>query len=181
MKQEFKLLLNINEALDSRFEEIHWTEYNGIFIGSAELDDEKFKLFIEPSNFITSNNKYTFLNIAFAREIQGIFSQDLLKDTKNTTKVFGSVMNGIGDKIKELDKKYKIDAVVALVKEGEEKRLSLYRRLMSNPLSFLKGWKLELEIKFSNGHAIIGTKHKLSKEVMSDLVTELNLHGKTII
>jgi hypothetical protein len=179
-KTKFKDLIVINEAFDSKFQKITWKQEGVKFTADAELDGEEFRLIIETLAFKTSASRHTWLNLAFARIVNGEATQELISTGKNQSKVFGSVLNGLKDKVQAIDNEYQIDALVLIVANGEEKRLSLYEKMLTHASLFGLGWKLSLRVKLSNSIALVAT-NKIDKQLQNAVVIELKDRGKPLL
>ena len=139
LKEVFPQMINVTEAYDSRFSSVQWQEIDGSQIAHVELDGEKFELLVEPATFKVDGKELTWLNIAFARDIDGKFSTELIGSTSNASAVIGTVSNALKDKIKELDSKFDIKAIGLAVRSGEEKRLATYKRFITSKSALENG------------------------------------------
>jgi hypothetical protein len=180
MKTTFKNLITVNEALNARFTDLHWTDSASKFEATAELRGEKFLLVIEVSNLTTEKSSYTWLNLAFARFIDGKPVQELVNKGKNQSVIFGAVVNALKDKITELDEHYEIDAVVLISLKSEIKRVSLYEKILSWTYG-LNPWKLSAKLDLGSSIALVGTKQLLDDPRISDLEKAIKEKGKSLL
>ena len=181
LKEVFPQMINVTEAYDSRFSSVQWQEIDGSQIAHVELDGEKFELLVEPATFKVDGKELTWLNIAFARDIDGKFSTELIGSTSNASAVIGTVSNALKDKIKELDSKFDIKAIGLAVRSGEEKRLATYKRFITSKIYGLVPWTLGAKVQFEGGTILVATKEKLTTVEYDALNKETAKHGKALI
>lgn len=174
-------LITINEALDTEFDSVRWSQSGSSFVAECKLGDADFTLNIEGANFRTREGLHTYLNLAFTRVIDGQYVQTLVNTGENQTRAFGAVLNELRRKVKELDAEFEIDAVVMIAVTAEAKRLSLYRRILSSKAHGLQPWQLRAEVQAKDGTALVATKEPLPKAVFDALKTELEQRGKVLI
>lgn len=108
----FPDLINITEAFNTNFTSIIWNQTATGLIGTASLDDEEFELYLEPSAIMISGLKRYWINVAFARKVDGELKQDLFPTGSSQSKQLGAVINALNRKLRELVSQFKIDAVV---------------------------------------------------------------------
>lgn len=180
-KKQFENLIDLLESDNTVFDSLNWARgESDEFIGTGTLDETRIKLLLEPSITRTDHKHYVWLNVAFARQLDDdSFTEDLLGKTSNASRVIGAIANALKSKINQLDKKYEIDAIVFLVKTGEEKRMHVYTRKMARHL--MSPWDYRAEIKSLRGLASVVAKRALPPDELNFLKNQLDAHGKTLI
>jgi hypothetical protein len=185
LKEKMKLsnLINVTEAFTARFSDLdwHWDESTSKFTADTEIRDIKIKLIIEIASFQVQEKTCTWLNIAFARIVDGEEVQTLTNTgDMNQSMIFGAVMNALTDKVSELDDKYTIDAIVLIAAAGETKRRSLYHKMLAKSHG-IAHWNIAGEATLKTGVALIATKHQLGGPLWKALNAELEAQGKPLI
>lgn len=173
----------LTEIYDGRFTSLKWKLERGMIVGHALLDQDEFKLRIEPMSFTHGKFETTWLNIAFTRVINGIEDQTLTATNRNTSEVLGAVISALKDKIKELDSQYEIGALVFCVVEFEKKRLNLYRKILgSKALVGLTDWNLlTSEFEITGGYALAALNTKMPRDMLASLKDAIAARGKTLV
>jgi hypothetical protein len=173
----------LTEIYDGRFTSLKWKLESGVIVGHAHLDEDEFRLRIEPMNFKHSKFETTWLNIAFTRLVDGVEDQTLTATNRNTSKVLGAVINALKDKIAELNSQYEIGALVFCVVELEKKRLSLYRKILgSKALVGLTDWNLlTSEFPITGGYALAAPNAQMPRDALSSLKAAIAARGKTLV
>ena len=146
------------------------------------LRDDEFTLRIEPMVFKHGSYETTWLNIAFARVIEGVETEIVTATNTNTSEVLGAVINALKDKVSELNQKYEIGALAFCVVEKEKKRLLTYRKILgSKALVGLTDWNLlTTEFPIVGGYALVALNTSMPRDEMSSLKNEIAKRGKTL-
>jgi len=177
MEDLFRDAININEAFDTRFDSIGWEHSYGNHLAEAILNGEKFLLYVEESTFTVDGKLKNFLNIAFARVVDGKVTQDLLNTKTSQSKQLGAVVSALREKIDELSKAQEIDAITFMVVSGEEKRIPFYMRILMSKIYGLRPWQYRFSVKWFGGTALVATKELLGPERKNALEQEI-LHRR---
>lgn len=122
----------VNEVFDTKIPVESWKIVGNTITGDLIIDTEQFNIILEIQTFTFNNNTFDFLNVAFAKIVNGKPTQDLIITSKNSSKLLGAIFNAISDKIKELSAQYDVDAVVLVARDNVDKRMSLYNKIASN-------------------------------------------------
>lgn len=173
----------LNEVFNTKFDSLNWSSHDGLITAKAFLGDEEFSLIIEVQN-IKLDKELTWLNVAFARIVDGVPTQALIGSDEQQSKALGAVINALGAKIAELDENYQIDALVFAAASNELKRLLLYRRILDSQVYGLNpaGWRtLSSEIETPGGQALVAVKERIEKDRLEALKAELAKHEKILI
>lgn len=125
-------ILCLNEVFDTKIPVENWKIVDNTIIGALIIDNEQFNIILEVQTFNFNNINFNFLNVAFAKIVNGKSTQELSLTSKNSSKILGAIFNAISDKIKELSSQYDIDAVVLVARDNVNKRMSLYNKMASN-------------------------------------------------
>ena len=179
LKEVFTEMLCFNEAFDTNFDSIDWVIEDGSYIGNGKLDNDEFILHIEPTFSKIGDLDKSWLNIAFARLVDGKPSEEIL-NIGNQSRQFGAIIKALSAKTLELTNKFHIDALVFIVKKGEEKRLSLYKRLAAAGRLGLHNWRLRFSTEWDYGYALVLSEKVLSTQEESLLKTSIEESGKQI-
>lgn len=189
---EFEDELNFNEALDTRFDSIHWDKLStGGYKGTGHLNDMTYVMLIEPGILPIATKKYTFLNIAFALEIDDNITTTFQNNSSNSSKIFGAISNALNEKNAEFLSVTPIKFIVfatksdytddgILIKSAEQK-LKAYHRMISSNLYGLSDWSpvfAQLQLK-SDQLALIAMRNKPSVEEWSTIKDFFMNRGKT--
>jgi hypothetical protein len=153
--------VNLNEAFDTKFDSIEWETYSGNYQAKAVINNEEFRLYLEGSSFSVDGEPLIFLNIAFARIVDGEATQAMLNTRTNQSKQIGAVVSALTDKVEELSRTMQIDAIVFLVEAGQENRISFYKRILLSKIYGLRPWEYRFSIKWFGGTALVATKELL--------------------
>lgn len=181
LREVFPQMINVTEAFDTRFPSVTWKESNGMYYAQEMLKGEQFEMLIEPAQFEVNGEQIVWLNIAFAREIDGEMTTDLIGKNENTSAIFGAISNALKDKIKELDSNFEIQAIGLGVRAGEEKRIPIYKRFVSSMVYGLNEWSYAFQVKMNIATMIIATRKKLTPDEVAALKREVEKHGKALI
>jgi hypothetical protein len=171
--------LDIFESNTTHFDTINWTVSDGIFVGVGTIHDINIRILLEPATYLLNNRKRVWLNIAFEREIDGKWTQHLLGTHDKSRYVIGAIRNATIDKLIELNSLYQIDALAGIAVDGELKRLSLYTRFFSSPITGLPGWnRHHMRVKVPGGEAEVALSPALSQIEVDTLVASLRARGQ---
>ena len=166
-------------AFNTKFEKLRWENKNGVFAARGKIDDDEFELTIEPNSYTVLDEEYTYLNVGFSRILETGPTENLISMNKDQSRAFGAIKNGLEGQVKALDSKYDINAIVMLVKSGEEKRLGIYRRMLTSKINGFTDWTgFRLEITMPSGTALVGMKEHLSPEILKALKSKIESYGK---
>lgn len=169
------------ESLTSRFSSIQWTQNGVKFTGIGTFKDHPNQIIIitltafpYPFNGV----KYNTVYIEFARIINGVATYELL-DLKpsdphyiDPSRVFGSIFNALLSKVKELNAKYDISAIVFTVDKNEVQRLSLYDRMLTRAHGN-NTWKIIHSFQDDNYSGLVASKHMFSEDELVQLKAAL--------
>lgn len=162
----------IHEMFDSRFTSMSdWVEDGDTMTLRGSLLDEELEVKIE----LRMYEGLVWANIAFARKMDnGTYTQELVGTGKHQSSIFGAVRSVVIDKLKELESRVKISALVAMVVSGEERRVGFYDRLLSSTLSRIQGWGTStVEIKVASGTALVAFAKHLDADSIKKITTSL--------
>lgn len=164
-------IVNVSEANQTRFTSVSWNQ-DGNILKTPVLDLEglQFKLKIE---VLSDGLDHTYLNVGFARIIDGNPVETLVDSGNNGSKAIGAVSNALRDKISELDKDYEFDAKVFFVNASEPKRVSLYKRFIQSDMYGLLKWKYRGLIKSDHGIILVASKKTISPEEFDEYKSDL--------
>jgi len=174
----FPDLINITEAFNTNFTSIVWNHTNTGLIATAILNNEEFELYLEPSAIVIGGVKRYWINVAFARKVDGKLKQDLFPTGSNQSKQLGTVINALNKKLRELVSEFEIDAVVFTIKRGQEKRIPLYKRIMLSKIYGIKPWQYRFSIDWDEGTALVATKEDLDGQFLETLKLEITSLAK---
>jgi prophage DNA circulation protein len=127
--------LCINEVFDTKVPVDNWIKKGDSIIGNIVIDHEQFQIIVELQHYKFNNESFNFLNIAFAKMVNGIPSQLLTITSKNSSKILGAIFNAVSEKTKELSDLFNIKAIVFVARDNVSKRMSVYNRMASNMFS----------------------------------------------
>ena len=177
----FSEMIDVFEAFDTSFDSLTWEKHNSGFIGTGQLEDDQFKLFIEPAApFKVNKKELVWVNIAFARLKDGKFIQELFSTGQAQSKQLGAVIKALVEKLKSVSEDFEIDAIVAFVSAGEEKRIRFYQKIMLSKLYGIRPWQYRHSISWDGNTALISTKRILNKEEFDTLDKVIKAKGKIL-
>jgi hypothetical protein len=172
-------LIDIFESGNSRFDSLDWEEGANGFLGTGTIGDIKLRIRLEPSAYLLADTHRVWLNIAFEREVDGAYVQNLLGTHEKVSIVLGAIRSATVTKLIELNSQFQIDALAGIAVDGELDRLRLYDRLFSSPTVGLPGWnKRHLRVKVAGGEAEVALSPELSKHDVDLLLADLQTKGK---
>jgi len=185
---DFELVVLINEVFDTQFDRLTWHAVDlpgtvARITGEAWLGAGEYRLYLEPRNVELAGQTITYLNVSFvARGDGGEFTERLLSNTKNASKVLGAVSNAFRDKVLQLDAEYELDALVFGVVTAEPRRLAVYDQLVKSKLYGLTAtWHTYKEnVPLQNGIAIVAFKRSLSAAALRAFEHHLQDQQKVI-
>ena len=174
-------LIDVFESGNAKFDTFAWDEGPTGFIGTGSVGGINLRIRLEPAQYLLNNERRVWLNIAFEREIDGEYVQNLLGTHEKASVVIGAVRQATSAKLIELNDRFQIDALAGIATDGELDRLRLYDRIFSSQLIGLSGWnKRHLRVKMQDGEAEVALSPSLSKADVADLLADLKLKGKTL-
>lgn len=180
MRIKQKHLPELTESMNARFDALKWTrEGKQSFVATGTFRDETLNLAIDLQTFKTSTRRYTVAHLAFERLIDGNPYAGVLKLNKNTFLILGALANAFKEQLKKLSAAVDIDAVYCVVLPGEEKKLPLFRRLLSGKLIGLALRTTHI-IKSEHATVVASTDKQLSDEDWAALEARLMDLGKTV-
>lgn len=173
LKQALRLdwVFNLNEMLDTRFDAESWKQVEDTQVGTGKLGDEVFKIYLEPRTYIVNGREYSFINVAFAKLVDGKPTQELQWNAKNASQVVGAVQNALIERVKL----YQFDALVFIAADNVEKRMLIYNKIARRKWSHL-GTIIE-NIDLGDGRVLTAC---LSKELAADDVNAFIEHLKKL-
>lgn len=169
------------ESLTSRFSSIKWAQNGVEFTGIGTFKEHPNQIIIITLNafpYPFNGVNYNTVYIEFARVINGIATCELLDlnqsdpDYIDPSKIFGSIFNALLNKIKELNAKYTISAIVFTVDKNEVKRLSLYSRMLTRAHGN-NTWKIIHTFEDENYNGLLASNHVFSDDELVQLKAEL--------
>lgn len=163
-------LYPLHESLNTVFDKIDpWKEYGDTLSTLGYFQDEVIKLEIELRPFM---EKHVWANLAFARRLEdGSFTQELIGTGKKQGQILGSIRSALVDELQMLQKRVTIDALVAAVVQGEERRVSFYDKLLTSTITRIGGWgKIHTEIKLGSGSLLVVFADHLGAETRAKII-----------
>lgn len=156
------IALNLNEALDTRFEECsEWKLDGHVMSCIGKLGEDEFIMKIDVIQLSDADgfidNSVT-LNLRFAKIMDGAETEQLFLDRANRNRVIGAISNVIRDKVRELDSKFNIDFIVMFVRAGEERRISVYTAFVDSSLYGIRPWRKVKNVTSDDGTFIVCTR-----------------------
>lgn len=134
------------EVLDTKPDKLSWENVDGRDVGTLEVQGETFEVYLEPGKF----DEFSYINIAFAKIVNGKPSEELVLSDKSGSKVMGAIVNSIDSRLNH----YKTDAIIFIAVDNVEKRMSLYNRCIRFS-KFLKPKDVIRNIKVKRGAVTI--------------------------
>ncbi len=138
--------LCLNEVFDTKIPVDNWSRDNNRLMGDINIDNEHFQVIIEIQHYNFQSNYFNFLNIAFAKIVDGKPSQELTINNKNSAKILGAIYNAIIAKTKELSAQYEIDAIVFVARDNVNKRMSIYNKMTSTMFNPFLVYKTDIPL-----------------------------------
>ena len=181
IQELFTNMINVTEAFNAQFDTISWETFNDSLIAKAMLGDDHFKLYIEPAEFTFDDITKVWVNVAFARIVNGVISQDLINTGISQSKQIGAIVNSLTAKLKEFADTKPIDAIVFIVEKGQEKRIPLYKKIMLSKVYGIRPWQYRMSIEWFGGTALIATEKMLAPKEYAALEKEIKSRRKRLI
>ena len=73
-----------------------------------------------------------------------------------------------------------IDAIVFMVKPGEERRVSIYEKLLHSNILRLSSWKVFKKVESQHGTFLIAIQSGMTKDERDGLEAQILSHGKIL-
>jgi hypothetical protein len=164
-------VFDLHEILNTRFDDEAWEQLGNKQVGTAKLGEETFQLYLEPGTFPIDGIKYRFINVAFAKLIDGKPSEDLQWNSKNASAVVGAITHALLDRVALYD----YDAVV-FVANGEhaKKRMTIYNQVARRKWSSAGLGVCVENQKVENGLITILLSKALAKEPLDAFYAHLS-------
>lgn len=141
-------ITRLDEVFDTKIPVNGWkTGEDNQLIGTIKIDSETYEIYIEPGTYIINDKTYSFLNVAFAKIINGKPTSELQFTSKNISKIVGAIRNALLLEIK----KYQTDAIVFIANDNVEKRMKLYNKLVISKLSGITLDRYKTNIDLGDG------------------------------
>jgi len=163
----FDWVLDLTEAFDSKipvdeWKMIHDEVGNQIYEGILKIKDETFKIIIEP---VTIQGK-SVVNLVFEKLVDGKFSQDLVFNSINASRIIGAVIHGAFDKLSNFDD---VDFVVFCASTHVDKRMGVYNNIARCLMKLSDFTIIKSDFKVNNGLMTIISKKHWSDEMLKEL------------
>ena len=180
LREIFKNAININEAWDTKFDEIEWFTTPSGYAAKARRDNDLFELYLDSYTYTAGSRVYNWVNIAVSRFVNSEKRQDILGLPVNQSKNIGCVINGLRDGMKKYVGSDTIDAIVFMVKPGEERRVSIYEKLLHSNILRLSSWKVFKKVESQHGTFLIAIQSGMTKDERDGLEAQILSHGKIL-
>jgi hypothetical protein len=180
LRELFSEAINVSEAFDTRFDKIEWEFFGSAHHAAAYLGPDKFRVYVEPALFTVGTSLKVWLNVVFAREVDGQLVQDLINTKTPQSRQLGAIVNALTDKISEITREVDVDAVALIVEKGQEKRISFYKRILLSKIYGLRPWQYRFSIEWFGGTALVATKKILSSSEVEGLTGKIEARQKRI-
>lgn len=121
-------VLHLNEVFDTKIPVDRWWHEGEILFGELHIDDAIYHISFEPSTYSFQTKTYNFINVAFAKFINGTRVQTLTfnkGNPANASKVIGAILNAFYEKLKD----YKFDAVTLIATDNVDQRMRIYNAI----------------------------------------------------
>lgn len=130
------------EVLNTRPDKLSWETIDKRDVGTLNVKDEIFEVYLEPGEF----EGFSYINVSFAKIIDGKPSEELVLSNKSGSKIMGAIINSLDERLN----RYDTDAVIFVAVDNVETRMSLYNKCIRF-FKFLKPKDIIKDIKIKNG------------------------------
>lgn len=158
---EYPPFYKFNESGETHLP-IKWRQTQSGIFGVFSTLDHTYEIQIESFTYKINDQIYQCANIAFVTIINGQPTTELVP-TKYPNQVFGTFMNGVGEKVIM----FNIDAITMVATNNVEKRMSLYNRLADKYLT--KFGNVYKNIKTNTGLVTVIISHNIPKQIQPQL------------
>lgn len=141
---------------------ITWKQTSDGITGTFSTPEYTYEIQIIRFSYIFNEQQYNCANVAFVTLVDGKQVTTLVP-TNYPQQVFGTVMNGVGEKVITL----KLDAITMVATNTVDKRIKLYNRLADKYLvNFGNVYK---NIKTLTGKAVVIISHRVPVQIQKQL------------
>lgn len=164
--------IHLNEVFDTKIPVDQWETVDDTRTnGYIEIDGHQFVIIIEQLHYTFNNIAVPFLNVAFAKVIDGQPNQSLTFDSTSPSKVIGAIVNGIYDYIARSNN----DILLFVARDHVERRMRIYNAIASTMVSKFNNKISNIAMPNSGEATVLYTN-----EVDSELITKFKNHVSTL-
>ena len=155
------------EVLDTKPDKLSWHIVDNRDVGTLIIQGEIFEVYLEPGEF----GEFSYINVSFAKIINGKPSEELVITSKSGSKIMGAIIHSLDERLN----RYETDAVIFIAIDNVEKRMSLYNRCIKF-FKFIKPKDIIKNIKIKKGMVtIVIISNKLNNQKQEFLLQINNL------
>lgn len=162
-------ILHLNEVFDTKIPVNKWRSQGRTLTGELNIDNAVYHISLEPSTYKFQTKIYNFINITFAKIVNGEPIQTLTFDKENpanASKVIGAIVNALYDKLTG----YQYHAIVMAAMDNVQQRMRIY-----DSVARWKGAKLGASVLYDipllkGGKATIIFDKNFDREAHDDFV-----------
>lgn len=162
--------LNLSEALETRFEKLNWEHTDKGLRGVGLLKGEMFEVYLEPGTYELNGKTWDFINLGFAKVIDGKPDIALQGSSKNPSAIIGAITQAIESKLVD----YEYDALILGAVDKNpitvKKRLRLYGTLVTFSSLQRELPTLVRDVPIGGGKAIVLLSSALAKAGASSFI-----------
>jgi hypothetical protein len=187
---EWHGVLNLVEALDTKFDVVNWVDDESGSTARVTLDDAHYELLVEYAMLSLNDKQYSVLNIAFATlNSAGEYTTDFRGGKSNASRIYGAILNAMSDKFAEITRSKPVDFLLFAAKDDvvdgatiktAEQKLSLYKKMVTSKLVGLPNWTLIGKLTLNNGATLIASRNHLGSDEMAELIDYLKTKNKAL-
>jgi len=159
---DFGWIPDLIETLETKIPVENWRWIDKKLEGDLLIDTETFKIILEPGEV----QGHVLVNIAFEKLVNGKFSQDLVINSKNGSKILGAIINGAWDKLEEFDN---VEFIVFIAADNVSKRMGIYNTVARRLMKSMNFNIIKDNFKVRNGLMTIISKKNYSDEMLKEL------------
>lgn len=160
---EYPPFFNFYESGDS-YLPINWTRTSDGLRGTFSTPEYSYEIQIDKFIYPFNGQIYNCANVGFVVSSNGNQTTELTP-TQFPLQVFGTVMNGVGEKVITME----LDAIIMVATNAADRRIKLYDKLADKYLT--KFGNVYKHIKTTTGLATVIISHRVPTELQHSLYT----------
>jgi hypothetical protein len=149
---EIKPIFIINEIFDTKIPVESWTHNGNESIGALTVDDDEFRIKLEHLFYqVKTLPRKEFINVTFAKSVNGEWSEKLTLDGKGASKILGAIMHAVIDELSN----HKYDAIVFAATDNVDRRMHIYNSLAWKIMKRFNDYTVLEDVPFNGGKLTI--------------------------
>lgn len=164
-------VFDLKESLDGKFDSIEWKGGKKRQVGTGKIGDETFEIYLEPRTYPIEDTVYKFINVAFAKIVDGIPSEKLQFNSRNASIIVGAISNALVERVSLYD----FDAVIFIASDNIEDRMRIYNMIADRKWTRMGLGEIRKDIRLTDGsEATVLVTKEIARHRMEQFEKYLN-------